>query len=763
MNNVLVVYRVKLFVLLAVLLLASAHAEAQRRVSGVAAIDAQRTLLYGSGGLLRRVEDGKVADVELGVEADWTSAAFVDGSRGLLIGNAAGGARLLVTEDEGRTWRAVQPSGLDNAARLYSVAFPTARRAYVVGETADGRGLMLRSDDGGNSWQLKQTIAEKPLRGAWFVDADNGWVVGDGGQLLRTTDGGETWKLQGARDEATDHRAVFALDARRAWTVGAAGDVRRTADGGESWERSAVSGAPVLVLVRFLDAERGVVLGSDGTVWRTADGGRSWNRADAPWPTVGFTVSGDEVRVFNADGQASSLAWTNAAPLKTPQKTIHEVLRENPAPLSTRLVGLIGIIVLLGILILLSNDRRAIRPRVILWGFALQIVFALLILRTRIGFALFDRIGKGISKLLAFSDEGARFVFGRLADPTYIETIARNMPDAAAFINRYGIVFAFKILPTIIFVASLFAILYYLGIMQRIVYAMAVVMARTMRTSGAESLSTAANVFMGQTEAPLVVAPYVKNMTMSELMTVMTSGMAHISGGVMAAYIGLGIDPVFLLTASVMTAPASMMVAKIMYPEKEKPETLGVVRMEMERTDVNVIDAAARGASDGMRLAINVAAMLIAFIALIALINAVLGLLGSVVGINQALGRPFNLEFILGAIFAPLTFLMGVPWKDAMAVGDLLGTKLVLNEFVAYLKLSPLGGNVQGTLEPRSILIATYALCGFANFSSIGIQIGGIGSLAPNRRSDLARLGFRALIGGFIATCLTATLAGILI
>ena len=763
MNKVPVVYRVKLFALFALLLLASAHAQTQRRVSGVAAIDAQRVLFYGSGGLLRRVEDGNATDVDLPVKADWTGAAFVDGRRGLLVGNGADGTHILLTEDGGRTWRDVRPSGLSDTARLHAVAFPTARRAYVVGETTDGRGLLLRSDDGGNVWQIKQTVAEKALRGVWFVDADDGWVVGDGGQLLRTSDGGETWRLQGARDDATNHRAVFALDAQRAWAVGAAGDVHRTADGGESWERSTVNGAPDFALVRFLDAERGATLGSDGTVWLTSDGGRNWRRANAPWPVVGLAVADNGVRMFSADGQSSPLTWTGAAPRQTPQKTIHEVLRENPTPLSTRLIGLLGIIVLLGILLLLSNDRRAIKPRVIFWGFALQIVFALLILRTRIGFAIFDRIGKGISKLLAFSDEGARFVFGRLADPTYIEAIARNMPDAANFINRYSIVFAFKILPTIIFVASLFAILYYLGIMQRVVYAMAVVMARTMRTSGAESLSTAANVFMGQTEAPLVVAPYVKNMTMSELMTVMTSGMAHISGGVMAAYIGLGIDPVFLLTASVMTAPASMMVAKIMYPEKEKPETLGVVRMEMERTDVNVIDAAARGASDGVRLAINVAAMLIAFIALIALINAVLGLIGSVTGINQALGRPFNLEFILGAIFAPLTFLMGVPWKDAMAVGNLLGTKLVLNEFVAYLKLSPLGGNVQGMLEPRSILIATYALCGFANFSSIGIQIGGIGSLAPNRRSDLARLGFRALIGGFIATCLTATLAGILV
>ncbi|MBX5478773.1 MAG: NupC/NupG family nucleoside CNT transporter [Pyrinomonas methylaliphatogenes] len=756
---------VNLLLFFALLGLTPVYAQTTNKINAIAFADDEHGLMVGANGLIRRTEDGGKSWTDLAgpIQADWTGVAL-NGPFGLIIGRSADGrARILLSDDGGRTWREVE-AGASADGRLYAVAFAGRERAFIVGETSDGRGLVIRSDDGGKNWQRKQTSAAHTLRGVWFVDRDNGWVVGDGGQLLHTRDGGETWQLEGARDDTTNHIAAFALDAERAWVVGANGDVHRTADGGASWERRRADGAKDLIAVRFLDANRGYALADDGALWRTSDGGGRWEKANVVWPVAAVAISGGHLVIANAQGQTSAFEASGpAAATATPAKTIHEVLRENPPPLSTRLIGLLGIITLLAILFLLSNDRRAIRPRVIFWGFSLQIVFALLILRTRIGFALFDRIGKGVSKLLAFSDEGARFVFGRLADPSYIEALSRNMPDAAAFVNRYGIVFAFKILPTIIFVASLFAILYYLGIMQRVVYAMAVVMARTMRTSGAESLSTAANVFMGQTEAPLVVAPYVKSMTMSELMTVMTSGMAHISGGVMAAYIGLGIDPVFLLTASVMTAPASMMVAKIMYPEKEKPETLGVVRMNMERTDVNVIDAAARGASDGMRLAINVAAMLIAFIALIALINALLGWIGSVTGINNALGRPFNLEFILGAIFAPLTFLMGVPWRDAMAVGDLLGTKLVLNEFVAYLKLSPLGGNVQGMLQPRSILIATYALCGFANFSSIGIQIGGIGSLAPNRRSDLARLGFRALIGGFIATCLTATLAGILI
>ncbi|MBA2339292.1 MAG: NupC/NupG family nucleoside CNT transporter [Pyrinomonadaceae bacterium] len=469
----------------------------------------------------------------------------------------------------------------------------------------------------------------------------------------------------------------------------------------------------------------------------------------------------------NAPPTSPSVISSPAAPSPSPApsaqtKTLHEIVRETPVPIATRLIGFVGIALMLAVIYLASNDRSRIPWRTVAWGFALQIIFALFILRTRIGFIIFNTIGQGIAKLLAFSDEGAKFVFGRLADPAYIETVSRTMPDSIAFANRFGLIFAFKILPTIIFVASLFAILYYLGIMQRIVYVMALIMQRTMKTSGAESLSNAANVFMGQTEAPLVIAPFIKTMTMSELLTIMIGGMATVSGGVLAAYIGLGIDPVFLLTGSVMAAPASLLIGKMLYPEKETSDTAGTVRLSTEKLDANIIDAASRGAGEGMQLAINVAAMLIAFIALIALVNAILSWFGGIVGLNQYMGRDFDLGLIFGYVFAPLAYVMGVPWADTVKVGDLFGTKLVLNEFVAYLKMSPLGGNVQGQLQPRSILIATYALCGFANFSSIGIQIGGIGGLAPNRRSDLARLGLRALLGGFVATCLTATIAGIL-
>lgn len=447
----------------------------------------------------------------------------------------------------------------------------------------------------------------------------------------------------------------------------------------------------------------------------------------------------------------------------SPERSIYEVVRETPVPIGTRLIGFVGLGVMLALLYLFSNNRRRIEWRIVLWGFILQLLTAFFILQTRIGFLIFQRMGDGIAALLNFSNEGAKFVFGRLADPAYVETISRTMPNSIEFAARFGFIFAFTILPTIIFVAALFAILYHLGVMQRVVWVLAIIMKRTMRgISGAEALTVSAEVFMGQTEAPLTVAPYIPRMTMSEILAMMIGGMGTVSGGILAAYVGLGIDPVFLIATSVMAAPACLMVAKMLYPELETPETAGEVKLNTERIDANIIDAASRGASDGMRLAINVAAMLIAFIALVAMVNALLGWLGEAFGLNAALGRPFSLEIIFGYVFAPLAFLMGVPWIDAIKVGDLLGTKLVLNEFVAYLKMSPAGGNVQATMEPRSILIATFALCGFANFSSVGILIGGIGGLAPERRSDLARLGWRALFGGFLATCITATVAGIL-
>jgi CNT family concentrative nucleoside transporter len=312
---------------------------------------------------------------------------------------------------------------------------------------------------------------------------------------------------------------------------------------------------------------------------------------------------------------------------------------------------------------------------------------------------------------------------------------------------QYGVIFAFQVLPTIIFIAALFAILYYLGVMQFVVRLFAFGMRRVMKASGAESLNVAASIFMGQTEAPLTIRPYLPEMTRSELMTVMTSGMAHISGGIMAAYILFGIEARHLLTAVIMTAPGTLMMAKMFVPETGYPKTMGTVSLEVEKTDVNIIDAAGRGTAEGLHLALNVGAMLISFLALVAMLNAGLGLVG------------LSMQQILGWGFAPLAWSMGVPWQDATTVGNLLGTRMVLNEFVAYSQLGPL----KDVLDPRSFTIATFALCGFANFSSIGIQIGGIGALAPNRRHDLARLGIRAMVAGTLANFVTATIAGFLL
>ncbi|RPJ60576.1 MAG: NupC/NupG family nucleoside CNT transporter, partial [Acidobacteria bacterium] len=312
---------------------------------------------------------------------------------------------------------------------------------------------------------------------------------------------------------------------------------------------------------------------------------------------------------------------------------------------------------------------------------------------------------------------------------------------------QYGVIFAFQVLPTIIFIAALFAILYYFGLMQLVVRLFAWVMNRVMKASGAESLNVAASIFMGQTEAPLTIRPYLPDMTESELMTVMTSGMAHISGGIMAAYILFGIEAKHLLTAVIMTAPGTLMMAKMFVPETETPQTMGSVKLNVPMNDVNVIDAAGRGTGEGLHLALNVGAMLISFLALIALVNSLLGLAG------------LSLQQIFGWGFAPVAWAMGVPWHDAPVIGNLLGTRMALNEFVAYSQLGPL----KETLDPRSFTIATFALCGFANFSSIGIQIGGIGALAPNRRHDLARLGFRAMLAGTLANFVTATIAGFLL
>jgi len=420
------------------------------------------------------------------------------------------------------------------------------------------------------------------------------------------------------------------------------------------------------------------------------------------------------------------------------------------------LFGLFGLACLLAIAWLFSRDKRAVDWRLVGTGLGLQIVFALFVLLTPWGAAIFGGLSEGFVKLLGFTSQGAQFIFGDVAR-----------------IDKFGFIFAFQVLPTIIFFASFMAVLYHLGVMQMIVKGMAWVITKVMRVSGAETLSVCANAFIGQTEAPLVVKPYIAKMTPSELLTLMVGGMATIAGGVLGAYVLMlgGSDPVaqaefakHLITASIMAAPATLVIAKILVPETGQPLTLGKVRVEVEQTTANVIDAAASGASDGLRLALNVGAMLLAFIALIALINAPLTWLGEITGLAAAIGKPTDLATLLGFVLAPIAWVIGVPWADATTVGGLIGTKVVLNEFVAYANLGEiLAGNVEGvSLSPQATLIATYALCGFANFSSIAIQIGGIGGLAPERRSELARFGLLAVLGGSLATLMTATIAGVI-
>ena len=405
-----------------------------------------------------------------------------------------------------------------------------------------------------------------------------------------------------------------------------------------------------------------------------------------------------------------------------------------------RFTGLLGLAVILGAAYLMSTHKRAIKLRIIAWGMGLQFAFALLVLKTDFG-KLFQAVGAGVNAMLAYSEAGAEFVFGPLGKGT----------------GPFGVVFAFQVLPIVIFIASFFAILYYLGVMQWIVRGMAVGMQKVMGVSGAESLNVAASIFMGQTEAPLTIRPFIAGLTESELFTIMASGMAHVSGAVMAAYVKIAhVEIQHLLTAVIMTAPATIMLAKIFVPETEKPVTAGRVEVKIEKTAVNVIDAAAQGAGDGLHLALNIAGMLIAFLALIAMVN---GILGWVHGLPAMGWLPGSLEQIFGVILAPIAWVMGVPWKDASAIGNLLGTRLVLNEFVAFLKLGPM----KESLDPRSFIIATYALCGFANFSSIAIQIGGIGALAPSRKSDLARLGLRAVAAGSMANFMSACIAGMLL
>ncbi|MBN1153351.1 NupC/NupG family nucleoside CNT transporter [candidate division KSB1 bacterium] len=435
-----------------------------------------------------------------------------------------------------------------------------------------------------------------------------------------------------------------------------------------------------------------------------------------------------------------------------------------------RVIAFFGIFVLLGIAWLFSNNKKKISFRVVIWGLLLQLIFAVLILKTGPGQAVFFIARGAIAKLLSFTDSGASFLFGNLylGDGDLVKQLGADGPfqlynaNTDSFVN-IGIVFAFHILPTIIFFASLMSVLYHLGIMQKIVQGMAWIMAKFMGTSGAESLSAAGNIFVGQTEAPLLIRPYVSNMTVSELMAVMVGGFATIAGGVMAAYVRFGVDAGHLMAASVMSAPAALVIAKIMYPETSEPLTRGQVKVHIEKTTSNIVDAAATGASDGLRLALNVGAMLMAFIAIIAMINYFLGHVDETINFITFDQTNFewnlSLKTIFGFIFSPIAFFMGVPKQDIIEFGNLLGTKISINELVAYVELTGL----KGTLSPRSYTIATYALCGFANFSSIAIQLGGIGGIAPERRGDLAKIGLKAMIGGALASWLTATIAGILI
>jgi concentrative nucleoside transporter, CNT family len=406
-----------------------------------------------------------------------------------------------------------------------------------------------------------------------------------------------------------------------------------------------------------------------------------------------------------------------------------------------RFTGLLGLVSILAVCWLFSTARSAIRPRVVVWGLSLQFAFAFIVLKTDFG-QVFQAASVAVNALLEYAEEGSKFLFG---------------PELGGKSGPFGVIFAFQVLPIVIFIASLFTILYQLGVMQVIVRAMAVAMQRIMGASGAESTNVAASIFMGQTEAPLTIRPFIAGLTQSELFTVMTSGMAHVSGAVMAAYVKIAhVEIKHLLTAVIMTAPATIMLAKMLIPETEQPATAGNVKVQVEKPGVNIIDAAARGAGDGLQLALNIGGMLIAFLALIALANGILGWVHTLPGLGWL---PPSMQGILGVLFAPVAWLLGVSWNDCQTIGNLLGTRLVANEFLAFLQLGPL----KPQLTERSFVIATYALCGFANLSSIAIQIGGIGALAPTRKSDLARLGLRAVAAGTMANFMSACIAGMLL
>jgi CNT family concentrative nucleoside transporter len=406
-----------------------------------------------------------------------------------------------------------------------------------------------------------------------------------------------------------------------------------------------------------------------------------------------------------------------------------------------RFTGVLGLLTMLALAYLFSTNRRAIKPKIVVWGLGLQIALAFLVIRWTGGQQLFLRMGNAVTKVLSYAFVGSEFVFGELGKQN----------------SSIGFIFAFQVLPTIIFIASLFALLYYLGVMQVVIRAAAWVMQRVMGASGAESLNVAASIFMGQTEAPLTIRPFLPDLTQSELMTIMTSGMAHVSGGIMAAYIAFGVEARHLLTAVIMTAPGTLLISKMLVPETDKPKTMGVVHMENVERDTNFIGAIARGTGEGLGMALNVGAMLIAFLAMIALTNGIMGGIHNGLSAIGIMWFPTSLQQIFGWAFAPVAWIIGVPWHDCVQIGNLLGTRMVLNELVAFSFLGPM----KGTLDPRSFTIATFALCGFANFSSIGMQIGGIGALAPNQKSQLAKFGIRAMLAGTMANLMSASIVGI--
>ncbi|MDE1174987.1 MAG: nucleoside transporter C-terminal domain-containing protein [Edaphobacter sp.] len=410
----------------------------------------------------------------------------------------------------------------------------------------------------------------------------------------------------------------------------------------------------------------------------------------------------------------------------------------------SRFIGLFGLIVFLGLAYAFSTDRRAIRWRTVAWGLSLQIFFAILVIKWSYGQTLLHKASVVVTSLLAHSVDGSSMVFGSLGTPG----------------NPLSI-FAFAVLPTIIFVSAFFAILYHIGLMQQIIRVVAWVMQRTMGTSGAESTNVAASIFMGQTEAPLTIRPFLDGATRSELMTIMTSGMAHVSGGIMAAYISFGINAQDLLSAVIMTAPGTILVAKMLVPETEVPATAGTVKMppQEEHSSDNFIAAIARGTIDGGKLAFNVAIMLISFLALVGLFNGIMLGISNFLWAHGHIPFPHSLNSVLGVVGAPVAAIIGIPWHEARAIGNLLGTRAVLNEFVAYTQL----GLMKSQLSPRSFSIATFALCGFANIGSIGMQIGGIGALVPNRRNDLAQLGLRAMLAGTMANLMSASIVSLLI